>query len=342
MAKSIGHQRNKKMTQLILWPEIEAFHNVRKHTHAYPELCCGNMRVQYCAKVKLHGTNAGIQCHVDGTVVPQSRETLLSVEKDNAGFARWVKEREKYWSNKSGMVFYGEFAGKGVQKGVAASQVENKFFAVFAARDINDPFTLITAPSDLQLFVSGIPDTYVLPWAEPTITIDWSKPSEELVPMTEFINKHVMAVEECDPWVKQKFNIEGCGEGLVFFPVSPEHSGVENFGNLCFKAKGEKHRVVKASAAATVNPEVAASVDEFVNLVLTEARLMQGATVVNSGTTFPNPVEFDKRLTGKFVAWILGDVKKETQDELQASNLTFEQVEKALTAKARTWYLSKS
>jgi hypothetical protein len=50
---------------------------------------------------------------------------------------------------------------------------------------------------------------------------------------------------------------------------------------------------------------------------------------------------YDQKQTGKFVAWIMADVEKETQDELEASNLTWKQVEKAITAKAREWYKEK-
>lgn len=327
---------------IVAWPEIEGFHNVRKNTNKYPELCAGSMQVQYRAKVKLHGTNAAIQCHVDGRVVAQSRTAELSVGNDNAGFARWVHENEQHWSNKTGLVFFGEWCGPGIQKGVAVNQIPTRSFAVFAARDLENPEMLVVAPSELQILVSGIPNVYVLPWAEPTITVDWSKASEELVPMTEFINKHVMAIEECDPWVEATFGVKGTGEGLVFYPVTTEHLGVTNFKNLCFKAKGEKHRVVKSAGAATVNAEVAASVEQFVELVLTEARLDQGATTVNSSNQNANPVEFDKRLTGAFVAWVLADVQKETQDELQASGLDWKAVQKPLTDKARKWYLSKS
>jgi hypothetical protein len=111
-----------------------------------------------------------------------------------------------------------------------------------------------------------------------------------------------------------------------------------HFTNLCFKAKGEKHRVIKTNTAVQIDPSVAATVDQFVDLVLTEARLEQGATTVNSG----NPLGFDKRLTGAFVSWVLSDVQKETGGELTASGLDWKAVQKPLTDKARKWYLSKS
>ena len=38
--------------------------------------------------------------------------------------------------------------------------------------------------------------------------------------------------------------------------------------------------------------------------------------------------------------WIVADVRKESVAELEASGLQFAQVEKAIRARARTWYLS--
>lgn len=37
----------------------------------------------------------------------------------------------------------------------------------------------------------------------------------------------------------------------------------------------------------------------------------------------------------KFTKWISNDVQKETKDEMEASNLTWEQISKMLTTKAR-------
>jgi hypothetical protein len=73
-------------------------------------------------------------------------------------------------------------------------------------------------------------------------------------------------------------------------------------------------------------------------MVCTEARLEQGAATVAPGGS----LAFDKKLTGRFVDWIKADVQKEAQDELAAAGLDWEQVQKHLTVKARTWYLSKA
>lgn len=326
------------MTELkhIAWPSIEGFHNIRKYFKQCPvESAKFDFPVPYSAKVKLHGTNAAVQCHDDGTVVAQSRETLLVAGADNAGFAKWVESTKEYWQRRAGSCFFGEWVGPGIQSGVAVNQLKRKVFAVFAMVDLEtNQYTV--SPTTLQLLCQDIPDVCVLPWTDFHFTINWKTDSDSfLEKITDSINKKVEEIEACDPWVKEVFGIEGVGEGLVFYPQVERHNyDPEVYQNLMFKAKGEKHRVVKAKAAATVNPETAASADAFVDMVVTEARLLQGVEKAAQG--------FDKKLTGAFVAWVLADVQKETESELQASGLTWKDVQKLITDKARKWYLAKS
>lgn len=339
---------------VVPWTEIESFHNVRKYTQAHPEILNGNPVVKYRAKVKLHGTNAGIQIHMNGKVVPQSRTAELVDGADNAGFAKWVKANEEKWSTLAtytgcDFVIFGEWCGPGVQKGVAISEIPKKVFAVFAIRNIDESTIfsnlLMPVPELLADLVKDIPDTYVLPWHNTEIEVDWSASAEELTKVVDNINEWVMAVEKNDPWVEETFNVKGTGEGLVFYPQSADHLGLKSFNDLVFKAKGEKHKNIKTAAPAQVNAESAASIDQFVDMVLTEARLEQGAGAVMPdvllvGNT-PGLV-FDMKNIGKFLAWIVADVQKETQDELEASGLTWNQVSKAVGNKARAWYLAKA
>lgn len=317
---------------VITWTEIEALHNIKKYATAYPEILNGNSKVLYKAKVKLHGTNAGVQIRTDGSVVAQSRTTELTIENDNAGFAKWVASTEQFWKKvPNGLVIFGEWSGPGIQKGVALNQIPNKVFVVFAARNIDsDSDELIVEPEKLQTLVQGIPDTYVLPW-HTSFEVDLNASGEELLPVVEDINKCVFLIEANDPWVESTFGVKGTGEGIVLYPSSKEHLGLKNFNNLVFKAKGEKHKNIKTAAPAQVNAEAAASIDQFVDMVLTEARLEQGA----GGN-------YDMKSVAKFLTWISGDVQKETQDELEASGLTWDQVSKAITNKARAWYLAKA
>jgi hypothetical protein len=328
------------MANVIHWTEIESFHNIRKFAKAYPENLKGSNTVKYRPKVKLHGTNAAVQVHADGSLVSQSRTQLLSATADNAGFAKWVIANETAWSKAThGFIYFGEWIGPGVQKGVACGEIPKKAFAVFAARPLEESDTLIVEPEELGALVGNVPDTYILPWYDSGIDVDWTASPEVLQGKVEQINGWVEAVEKNDPWVQETFNVNGTGEGLVFYPLSTAHGGVANFANLVFKAKGEKHKNIKTAAPAQVDASVAASIEQFVDMVLTDARLRQGVASTSRRDGSPS---YDMKKIGIFIAWIVGDVQKETQDELTASNLEWKQVQKPIGDKARAWYLAKT
>ena len=122
------------------------------------------------------------------------------------------------------------------------------------------------------------------------------------------------------------------GTGLCSAPPADP----EGLAQLMFKAKGEKHRTAGTKTAAAVDAAVVASVDEFVALMVTEARLAQGLAAVSGDG------QRDPKLTGKFLEWIAADVRKESAAELEASGLTFAQVEKAIRARAGAWWVETS
>ena len=350
----------------IAWPEIESFHNIRKYIRVDPtewwktrELLSGTSTVTYRAKVKLHGTNAAIQLHEKGNIICQSRESIITPEKDNAGFARWAMTNKEKWNRAidkayvaglGGWIIYGEWCGPGIQKNVAISEIPKKVFAVFAARPLDGSDRLIIEPEELSDLVKGIPDVYVLPWhthqlsrtsdthVYTKVDVDWKQTDEELTVTIAPVNDWVLAIEDNDPWVEQTFGVKGTGEGLVFYPYSEPHLGYEHFNNLVFKAKGEKHKNIATAKPVQVSAEAAASLEAFVDMVLTSARLEQGATKVSPD----GALTYDMKNTGKFVTWVSADVEKETQDELAASGLTWKEVQKPINDKARGWYLTRA
>jgi len=77
--------------RLVKWTSIELLHNIRRDALAKAELAgLPPPKVTYRAKVKLHGTNCGVQVLPDGGVVAQGRNMLLTEDADNMGFAAWV------------------------------------------------------------------------------------------------------------------------------------------------------------------------------------------------------------------------------------------------------------
>jgi hypothetical protein len=322
------------MNKFIPWTEIKAFNNIKSYAEAYPEILNSNPIVEYQSKVKLHGINTAVRI-VGDTITCQSRTQDISTTNDLMGFAKFVdsnkdkgvKIHEKLSNN---VIIYGEWVGKGVQKNVALSLLEEKIFVVFAARIIGEEDSLLVDPLSLSSIVKDIPNVFVLPWYSIFVKIDFNNP-ESILKELERINKEVNAIDAEDPWVFDTFGVKSNGEGLVFYPSSKEHLNYKNFSNLCFKAKGAAHQTIAKAEPAQIDPSKANSIDEFVTLVLTEARLNQGA----NGS-------FEMKQIKPFLDWISADIIKECQDELKASNLTFDVVSKALTSKARSWYLEKS
>jgi len=341
------------MIELIKWPSITAFHQVRKFTS---EFKLTNPVVKYKSKIKLDGTQGSIRLiFKDRQVIAQSREVVLVDGKDNAGFAKWVESnKDKFiaWMDHfesklklqheqiEGYVLFGEWSGKGVQNRCAISSIDRKVFALFALQPIgstNDD-TLVVDPEVLNSYFKDVcPDFYVIPWVDDKeYLVDWSKSSEELQSITEELNALVAEVEKCDPWVKSQFGVEGLGEGFVMFPVSVEHIGKTNFANLAAKCKGDKHKTVAQKRSVQVEPETAASASAFAQLTLTLPRLEQGVRAVSGGE-----VKFEQKSVGTFLKWIAADVQKECQTELAASNLSWKDVQKSVGDYARNWYLAE-
>lgn len=329
----------------IHWTDIELFHNVRRtFKETNPP---GDHKVTYKAKVKLHGTNAAVQRLADGTLECQSRERIITPEDDNAGFARWVMSQKEAWEKvlTPGTVVFGEWAGPGINKGMALNQIPNRIFAVFAVLyPTSEGQKLITEPWQIEGLIidtpqlgGGVP-AHVLPWYGLgfEVTVDWDQTPEELAPVLEKINDHVHAVEACDPWVKATFGIEGLGEGLVFYPQGQPTR--DDITLRMFKAKGEKHQTVATKAPAQADPEVAKNLADFAVLVLAEGRLEQGAQAIKPEGA---PHTYDMKLMGEFLKWTAKDVLKECQTELAASGLNEKAAMKAVSERARKWYMAK-
>lgn len=321
-------------TQHVSWGSIELLHNcVRTLDHLAAQ---GQPKpiVDYRAKVKLHGTNCAVQVTPDG-VISQSRTQLLTPEADYKGFAAWAHAHRAYFAAlELGLVVFGEWCGPGIEKGMAISKVQTKRFVVFA---IQAGERLVYEPAEVRAQLPAAhapPELHVLPWEGAPITIDFGS-RESLEQAALEINRRVAEVEREDPWVKRELGISGLGEGLVLYPVAvnaaPARLDAAELAVLMFKAKGEKHRTAGTKTAVSVDATKVASISDFVVLMVTEARLQQGLTSACGGVR-------DPKLTGVFVAWIAADVRKESVAELEASGLTWAQVDKAVQAEARAWF----
>lgn len=287
---------------------------IYKHTENYPTL-------KFQGTVKLHGTNTGIVKYADGRIEFQSRERVLSLDEDNAGFMNSMvsKDLNFLFDNfqfNDYCAIYGEWCGGNIQKGVALNNLE-KMLVIFGIK-VDDQWVPI--PNDLYDNSNNIYNILQFPTFE--VDIDFNKPEESQNKLIEL----TIDVENCCP-VGKYFGVEGIGEGIVFTCVDNQ--------SLRFKSKGEKHSVSKVKKLNPIDTEVLESITEFVESTVTQGRLEQGISYFKE-----NFVEIDSKNTGLFLKWIVGDVLKEESDTLQASGLDEKKVKAAIVTKARMWFLN--
>lgn len=305
---------------------------IYQHTKEYPTLC-------YVGTVKLHGTNASVVRHPDGTFTAQSRRRVLSSDDDNAGFHKFVFDEvglevwdalirdfeggDDYFADKP-IAIYGEWCGSGIQSGVAISKLP-KMFVIFAVRVGEEEETewfnpeMIGSNNDIRIYnISHFP-TF-------RIEIDFENPKfsqNRLVELTR-------SVEKACP-VGWQFGSDGIGEGIVWRCVTP---GFED-SRFWFKTKGEKHSVSKVKTLAPVDTEKLESVNAFVDYAVTEARLEQGLDVLRE-----QGKPLTRKSTGDYLRWIVNDVMSEESDTMEESGLTPKDVNKFVSGKARLWYFN--
>jgi len=317
------------------YPSIEQFRNVIRNVRAnhdyqgkdgegkaiyqhkdnYPIL-------KFQGTVKLHGTNASVVKYFDGRLEFQSRERVLSLEEDNAGFMASMIDKDldflfSRFDSKQYVAVYGEWCGGNIQKGVAINGLD-KMFVIFGIM-VDDVWAEI--PSNLCNNKIGIYNILQFPTYE--IDIDFNTPEtaqNKLIEMT-------VLVEECCP-VGKHFDKEGVGEGIVFTCVSNQE--------LKFKSKGEKHSASKVKVLNPIDVEAMAGINEFVELAVSENRLQQGISFFNE-----NNIAVDSKNTGEFLRWVVTDVLKEEKDTLEASGLDEKKVKNAIVTKARIWFLNQ-
>jgi hypothetical protein len=338
--------------KMIKFPSIEQFRtivkNVKDFTAYEGKDAEGNTvynyskeqpKITFKGTVKLHGTNAGVTCDLaTGEFYAQSRENIITPEKDNAGFATFVYANKEYFSTifeaiaidseiseDNYLSVYGEWAGKGIQKGVGISEIDKSFF-IFGAKVTPkdeekkaywvDHTVLMTIPRQDRFYVIEEFETF-------SIEIDFNDPQRV---QNDLIELTMKVEEECP--VAKAFEIAGIGEGIVWSAELTPGEVVR------FKVKGEKHSTSKVKKLASVDVEKLNSIRDFVDYAVTENRLNQGIEQVFT-TKSESP---DVTRTGEFVKWVTSDIAKEELDTLVENGLEFKDVMGQCSKKAASWF----
>lgn len=306
--------------------------------------------ITFTGTIKLHGTNAGVVFSPSGEQWVQSRKNIITPQNDNAGFATFVhsvssdfehfndviRSNNPELENRT-IVFFGEWCGGNIQKGVAISGLEKMFmmFAVKVAEDVddngnivdtayyltNDKWSSLSSPSN-KIYNINDYDQF-------SIDIDFENPGFSQAKMAEY----VLEVEKECPVGREfgrKLNEDNTtGEGIVWVGW---HEGTR----YVFKTKGEKHSTSKVKTLAAVDVEKLESINEFVDYAITENRLNQAIEQVFTSTS----TEISINKTGDFLRWVINDVISEELDTLVKNGLEPKDVNRDLSKKAHIWFMS--
>lgn len=339
------------MNKFRKWNDLNQFHEVVKNLN-YPAihdiLTENNYEIPFGLKIKLHGTNACVRIESDGKVVAQKRSSDLVAPADNNGFRKWVENHEELFSKlarKDCITYvFGEWCGPGVQKNVACSLTPLKTFWIYSidySFDNEENNYRLYEPDTIGEVINLIdmPDSVVIiPWHS-SIKINFleaAKTRESL----DSLNELTEAIGAQDPLIKELFDISGCGEGVVAYPLLGQKKGQylanENyFSYFNFKAKSEAHRVNATKTAVAYDPEKFASVQIFTDTYVTEPRLLQA---FNEGVQGKR----DMRLTGDFIRWMIADIYKESTTERESNpNVDWDKAKKAISSRSVVWYKKK-
>ena len=287
--------------------------------------------------VKLHGTNAGVSYNETSGLWNQSRENIINIDNDNFGFSFFVDSRKEIFlslvqdviarfnidTNIYTISIYGEGAGKGIQKGVAISELDKAFyiFGVKISKLGDDSFNSYWLDSsniranDHRIFNINDFETY-------EVEIDFNMPEliqNKLIEITDAVEK------ECP--VAKHFGVSGVGEGVVW---SIEYKDIV----YRFKVKGDKHSSSKVKKTASVDTEKLNSINEFVDYAMTENRFEQALQkVFGEG-------ELDVKRIGDLMRWLVNDITTEEMDTLIDNNLEPKDVNKYVTNRARNMFFT--
>jgi hypothetical protein len=225
--------------ELVKYPKIQQFRNIVKavrtkhnfkgvdeetgeaifsHDTPYPVL-------NFQGTVKLHGSNAAIGINKNGEIWVQSRNRVLTVEDDNLRFADFVYSLPEEIIDilkLNNIVIYGEWCGKGIQKGVAISGLD-KMFVIFSVKNLenekwieydfmNDINRKFASKNQSQLdFLNEYNIYFIDQFVTELEEVDFNNPElaqNNLVELTKKVGN------ECP--VGKYFGVSGIGEGIVW------------------------------------------------------------------------------------------------------------------------------
>lgn len=298
-------------------------------------------KLNFRGSVKLHGSNCSVYRELNSLhLVKQSKNNVITQEKDNYDFAQFVDNHSKLfnklfdkikenYSNQKLAVIYGEWCGQKIQPLSPLSALDYLYF-IFAIKvvDNNENEYWLSEKEIKDMLIQDTENLKlnrvfcVYDFKTYDLEIDMSYPQlsqNDLVNITQ-------EVEKCCP-VAKTFDIEGVGEGVVWRCTN------EGFTDLVFKVKGQEHSVTNVTQLASVDTEKVNSTYEFIEKVVTENRLKQGLDYLKE-----QHLEITRANVSVFLSWMAKDCLKEEKDIIVESNLNEKDVMRTIALKSKDWY----
>ncbi len=292
--------------------------------------------------VKLHGTNGGV-CYnaIDGMWV-QSKKNIITPEKDNAGFAFFVKNNRRPFIDlimvicrkynispvDTTVTIYGEWAGIGIQKGIGISEIDKKFYIFgikISPHNEDKPAYWIDSSFLNKIDHNDIYNINRFQTFE--LEIDFNNPMLSNNKMVEMVQE---VENECP--VAKYFGVSGIGEGIVF--------EISYKGDIYrWKMKGDKHAgKSKVKVAKNIDDKRLQLITDIVEKVTPEWRLEQmyeeTFDTINGGIG-------DIKRTGDYLRAVVNDIIKEDSDIISEANLIPKDINSSVSKKARMWFMKK-
>lgn len=209
------------MATFIPWPEINQFRHVVKDMKWKIDNEVGfNPKKTLVGTVKIHGTNAAIGVDLETFEWwAQSRNNVLTIQKDNAGFCAFVYPfmnevlsdeetlnslkllvsyvQESFDEKIKTIMIYGEFFGGNIQSGVGVSQLQ-KSFCIFNATVYSE------AGRPLMMYSPFSADVYV-EGESPFVSVDIQSITKMSDVLRDFEQNQQKYVDQMgEEWVKEK------------------------------------------------------------------------------------------------------------------------------------------
>lgn len=295
----------------------------------------------YEGTVKLHGTNAAIGLNrKTNEVWYQSRENVITVGKDNAGFCRYFegKDLTKLFEPDPSLgvevspialgtvvVIFGEWCGGNIQPNVGIAKL-SKRFVIFGI--LVDEKWLgresVSKIKDESLGVYNIHD-----YQSETITIDFNKPEIAQNKLSELTIK----VEESCP-VAKAMGVSGIGEGIVWKCITPGWESPEFY----FKVKGNLHAQSKVTTLKPVDLEKLDKVSQLAAMVTPEWRLAQ---MLDKACDLMNGGMLDMKRIGNFIKLVTDDVAKEESDVVKKSGFELKDINGHIAKISKNYFFER-